>query len=63
MEIDLQVMVESLRARKYRLRIKEIKSKVILYNHSRMTLIFLILIFIKEFERAKNFVLKHYRHA
>jgi hypothetical protein len=43
---------ESLKARKYRLQIKEIKIKVILYNLSRMILTFSILIFIEEFYRA-----------
>jgi len=44
---------ESLKARKYRLVIKEIKIKVILYNLSRMILTFSILISIEEFYKAK----------
>jgi len=53
----------SFRALKYRFRIKKIKTNVILHNFSRMILILLILIFIEEFSRAKNFVLNHYRSA
>ena len=44
---------ESLKARKYRLQIKEIKIKVILYNLSRMISTFLSLILTEEFYRAK----------
>jgi hypothetical protein len=47
---------ESLKARKYRLQVKEIKIKVILYNLSRMILTLSILIFIEEFYKAKNYL-------
>jgi hypothetical protein len=43
---------ESLKARKYRLRVKEIKIKVILYNLLRMILTISLLIFIEGFYRA-----------
>ncbi|OPY35400.1 MAG: Transposase DDE domain protein [Methanoregula sp. PtaU1.Bin051] len=43
---------ESLKARKYRLQVKEIKIKVILYNLSRAMIIFSIRIVIEEFYRA-----------
>jgi len=43
---------ESLKARKYRLQVKEIKIKVILYNLSRMISLFVILIIVEEFYRA-----------
>jgi transposase len=43
---------ESLKARKYRLQVKEIKIKVILYNLSRMISSFASLILIEEFYRA-----------
>ena len=45
---------ESLKARKYRLQVKEIKIKVILYNLSRMISTFAILILFEEFYRAKK---------
>ncbi len=48
---------ESLKARKYRLQIKEIKIKAILYNLSRMISTFSILILIEEFYRAKKLYL------
>ena len=55
MEIDLQAIGKSFKALKNSdSGIKEIKIKVILYILSRMILIFLILIFIEEFSRAKN---------
>jgi len=44
---------ESLKARKFRLQVKEIKIKVILYNLTRMISTFAILIFVEEFYRAK----------
>jgi len=44
---------ESLKARKYRLQVKEIKVKAILYNISRMMNSFSLLIIIEEFYRAK----------
>ena len=44
---------ESLKARKYRLQVKEIKIKVILYNLSRMMKSFCVLIIVEEFYRAK----------
>jgi len=44
---------EALKARKYRLQIKEIKIKVILYNLSRMMLTISVLIRIEEFYRAR----------
>jgi hypothetical protein len=47
---------ESLKARKFRLQVKEIKIKVILYNLSRMILTLSILIFIEEFYKAKNYL-------
>ncbi|OPY37752.1 MAG: hypothetical protein A4E35_01034 [Methanoregula sp. PtaU1.Bin051] len=43
---------ESLKARKYRLQVKEVKIKVILYNLSRAMIIFSIRIVIEEFYRA-----------
>jgi len=43
---------ESLKARKYRLQVKEIKVKAILYNISRMMNSFSLLIIIEEFYRA-----------
>jgi len=43
---------ESLKARKFRLQVKEIKIKVILYNLSTMISTFTILIFVEEFYRA-----------
>ncbi|MDO9036298.1 MAG: hypothetical protein Q7U51_14000 [Methanoregula sp.] len=46
---------ESLKARKYRLQVKEIKIKVILYNLSRMISTFAFLILFKEFYRAEFF--------
>jgi hypothetical protein len=46
---------ESLKARKYRLQIKEIKIKVILYNLSRLLKMFFVLIVIEEFYKA-NFM-------
>ena len=46
---------ESLKARKYRLQVKEIKMKVILYNLSRMISAFVFLILIEEFYKA-NFL-------
>jgi transposase len=49
---------ESLKARKYRLQIKEIKIKVILYNLSRAMKSFSALIIIKEFYRAKKTLFK-----
>jgi hypothetical protein len=45
---------ESLKARKYRLQVKEIKIKVILYNLSRAMKLFSVRIVVKEFYRAKN---------
>jgi hypothetical protein len=45
---------ESLKARKYRLQVKEIKIKEILYNLSRMMKSFSILIIVEEFYIAKN---------
>jgi len=45
---------ESLKARKYRLQIKEIKIKVILYNLSRLMISFAILIIVEEFYRAEK---------
>ncbi len=47
---------ESLKSRKYRLQVKEIKIKVILYNLSRMMKLFCVLVLIEEFYRAKNAV-------
>jgi transposase len=44
---------ESLKARKYRLQVKEIKIKVILYNLSKMISTLSILILIEDFYRAK----------
>jgi hypothetical protein len=43
---------ESLKARKYRLQVKEIKIKVILYNLSRLMKSFSLLIIVEEFYRA-----------
>jgi transposase len=45
---------ESLKARKYRLQVKEIKIKVILYNLSRMMKSFCILIIAEDFYRAQK---------
>jgi transposase len=45
---------EALKARKYRLQIKEIKIKIILYNISKLISSLSFLIFIEEFYRAKN---------
>ena len=44
---------ESLKARKYRLQIKEIKIKVILYNLSRLMISFAILFIVEDFYRAR----------
>lgn len=44
---------EALKVRKYRLQIKEIKIKVILYNLSRMISTLSLLILIEEFYRAE----------
>jgi hypothetical protein len=46
---------EAIKARKYRLQIKEIKIKVILYNISRIILTLSFLNFIEEFYRAQKF--------
>jgi hypothetical protein len=46
---------ESLKARKYRLQIKEINIKVILYNLSRFMNSFSVLIIIDEFYRVKKY--------
>jgi hypothetical protein len=46
---------DSLKSRKYRLQVKEIKIKVILYNLSRMISAFAFLILFKEFYRAHFF--------
>ena len=43
---------ESLKARKYRLQIKEIKIKVVIYNLSRFMNSFYVLIIVEEFYRA-----------
>jgi hypothetical protein len=43
---------EYLKARKYRLQVKEIKIKVVVYNLSRMISSFVILIIVEEFYRA-----------
>jgi transposase len=48
---------EALKARKFRLQIKEIKIKVILYNLSRIISAFVFLILIEEFYRAETGVL------
>jgi len=57
---------ESLKARKYRLQVKEIKIKVILYNLSRIIAALSILILIGDFYRAEfrvslNLILKFYK--
>ncbi|MGA2105772.1 MAG: transposase, partial [Methanoregula sp.] len=44
---------ESLKARKYRLQVKEIKIKVILYNLSRFVIAFSVLIIGEVFYRAQ----------
>jgi hypothetical protein len=44
---------ESLKARKYRLQVKEIKIKVILYNLSRAMNSFVVLVIVEEFYRAE----------
>ena len=54
---------ESLKARKYRLQVKEIKIKVILYNLSRIISTFAILIFIEEFYRAKKLIKNSFNSA
>lgn len=46
---------ESLKARKYRLQVKEIKIKVIFYNPSRLMTTFSVLIVVEEFHRAEIF--------
>jgi hypothetical protein len=43
---------ESLKARKFRLQVKEVKIKVILYNLSRLISSFALLVLIEEFYRA-----------
>ena len=48
---------ESLKARKYRLQVKEIKIKVILYNLSRLMIDFVVLIGGEEFYRALDFII------
>jgi len=48
---------ESLKSRKYRLQVKEIKIKVILYNLSRMMKLFCVLVLIEEFYRAKILII------
>jgi hypothetical protein len=45
---------EALKARKYRLQVKEIKIKIILYNISRMISTLSFLILFEEFYRAKK---------
>ena len=45
---------ESLKARKYRLQVKEIKIKVILYNISRFSSALTILIVVEDFYRAQE---------
>jgi hypothetical protein len=45
---------EALKARKYRLQVKEIKMKVIVYNLSRSLILFCVLIITEEFYRAKK---------
>jgi len=45
---------DSLKARKFRLQVKEIKIKVILYNLSRMISTFLFLILFEEFYKANS---------
>jgi hypothetical protein len=45
---------ESLKARKYRFQVKEIKINVIIYNLSRMISTFTFLIHFKEFYRAEK---------
>jgi hypothetical protein len=52
---------ESLKARKYRLQVKEIKIKVILYNLSRMMKSFCALIIVEEFYRADCIVIHIHR--
>jgi hypothetical protein len=47
---------EALKARKYRLQVKEIKMKAILYNLSRVISAFILLILIEEFYKAKKFL-------
>ena len=54
---------ESLKARKFRLQVKEIKIKVILYNLSRIISTFAILIFIEEFYRAKKLIKNSFNSA
>ncbi len=46
---------EALKARNYRLQIKEIKIRVILYNHSRMITTLSFLVLVEEFFRAAIF--------
>jgi len=50
---------ESLKARKYRLQVKEIKMKVILYNLSRMISSCVLLILIEEFYKALYFAIDY----
>lgn len=45
---------ESLKARKYRLQVKEIKMKVIHYNLSRMISAFVLLILVRDFYKANE---------
>jgi hypothetical protein len=48
---------DSLKSRKYRLQIKEIKIKVILYNLSRMIFTLSFFILIEEFYRAEKSII------
>jgi hypothetical protein len=50
-----RMLGEALKARKYRLQIKEIKIKVVLYNLSRRISTFLFLVLIEGFYRARIF--------
>jgi hypothetical protein len=48
---------ESLKARKVRLQVKEIKMEVILYNISRFLILFSLLIFFEVFYRANWWII------
>jgi hypothetical protein len=52
---------ESLTARKYRLRVKEININVILDNLSRIISAFSILMIIEDFYRAENTIIKNFK--
>ncbi len=52
----------SLKARKYRLKVKEIKMKVVLYNLSRLMSFLALLVLVRDFYKARPgmFIIWHY---